>query len=245
MEYAQTNDNRNFGTTSIQMIKKLKYKGKSASDLNTKYNELSFDLAPGDDFNDYKDFILEHISFIKILRSFKLHPDECFNGRYTHRMICPFRFHKNGRERTGSFRLNADKKTFNCFGCNVGGDILKFLQLFIGGSEQYHLEKLATLAGLIKDGEIQLPKNYIIPEEAPPKETNHKILFDAGLMLRNYLLELINTRQFIQECEWADQMLEKLDKQFSIIEEDNLHDAQKIYDKLQNVVNKRKINVII
>ena len=155
-------------------------------------------------------------------------------------MTCPFKFHKNGRERTGSFRFNEKKKTFTCFGCNESGDILRFLQYYVGGWEQYHLEKLAEMAGLIKDGEIQIPVEYLDIEQEPPKETNHKILFNAGLLLRQHILKLKNSKIYNDECEWADQMLIKIDKYFDTIDEENLEDAQRIYNNLQNAIKRRK-----
>lgn len=239
MEHTQADYIRDF-RPSIQMIKKLKYDGKSASDLKKVCKEMSFDLPGADDYNLYRDFIFENVSFAKILRGFKLHPEECSTSKYTHRMTCPFKFHKGGRERTGSFRFNEKKKTFTCFGCNEGGDLLRFLQYYVGGWEQYHLEKLAMLAGLVKDGEIQLPAGYVDVSQEPPKETNHRILFDTGLLLREYLLELKGTNKYLEECEWVDQTFIKIDKYFDKIDEENLQDAQKIYDNVGKIIKKRK-----
>lgn len=240
MEYAQTDSGRDF-RPDFQMIKKLKYDGKSAADLKKVCKELSFEQPGADDFILYKDYILERISFVKVLRSFKLRPEECSSGKYTHRMVCPFKFHKGGRERTGSLRFNEKKKTFTCFGCNEGGDLLRFLQYYVGGWEQYHLEKLANMAGLIKNGEIQVPDEYLNIEQEVPKETNHKILFNAGLLLRQYLIENKDTERYYQECEWADDMLIKIDKYFDAIDEENMQDAQRIYHNLSNAIKRRRI----
>lgn len=240
MEYTQANcigDSR----PNIQMIKKLKYCGKSAADLKKNCKEDSFDQPGADDYNNYRDYIFERISFVKVLKGFKLRPEECSTGKYTHRMVCPFKFHKGGRERTGSFRFNDKKKTFTCFGCNESGDILRFLQYYVGGWEQYHLEKLAAMAGLIKNGEIQIPEEYINIGQEPPKETNHKTLFNTGLLLRQYLLDLRGSKKYAAECEWADEMLVKIDKYFQTIDEENLDDAQKIYNNLNNTIKKRKM----
>src|ERR1700704_596456 len=38
--------------------------------------------------------------------------------------LCPFH-----NERTPSFQVHPDKGFFHCFGCNVGGDVFKFLEL--------------------------------------------------------------------------------------------------------------------
>ena len=42
----------------------------------------------------------------------------------TYKGLCPFH-----SERTPSFHVNRDKGFFHCFGCGVGGDVVKFLEL--------------------------------------------------------------------------------------------------------------------
>ena len=42
----------------------------------------------------------------------------------TYKGLCPFH-----GEKTPSFQVNRDKGFFHCFGCGVGGDVIKFLEL--------------------------------------------------------------------------------------------------------------------
>src|SRR5438067_7279103 len=42
----------------------------------------------------------------------------------TYKGLCPFH-----SEKTPSFHVNAEKGFFHCFGCGVGGDVFKFLEL--------------------------------------------------------------------------------------------------------------------
>ena len=42
----------------------------------------------------------------------------------TYKGLCPFH-----GEKTPSFHVNSDKGFFHCFGCGVGGDVIKFLEL--------------------------------------------------------------------------------------------------------------------
>ena len=42
----------------------------------------------------------------------------------TFKGLCPFH-----GEKTASFNVDRDKGFFHCFGCNVGGDVFKFLEL--------------------------------------------------------------------------------------------------------------------
>lgn len=39
--------------------------------------------------------------------------------------LCPFH-----NERTPSFSVNPQGQYFHCFGCGVGGDVIKFIQLY-------------------------------------------------------------------------------------------------------------------
>src|SRR5947207_15112958 len=39
--------------------------------------------------------------------------------------LCPFH-----GEKTPSFQLNGEKWFFHCFGCGLGGDVIKFVELF-------------------------------------------------------------------------------------------------------------------
>src|SRR6476660_7171372 len=42
----------------------------------------------------------------------------------TYKGLCPFH-----SEKTPSFHVNPDKGFFHCFGCGLGGDVFKFLEL--------------------------------------------------------------------------------------------------------------------
>ena len=192
-----------------------------------------------EDFSDYKEFIFNSVSFVGILRAMKLEPEDSSTGKYTHRMICPFKFHKNGNERTGSFRFNENTKSFICFGCGTSGTILDFLRLYVGGCEQYHLRKLARMAGIMKDGQLQLPENYVVPQNVI-KESNYRILFDCGLVLRQYLLDIRDNANYNKECEWADKLLTRMDEHFNSIGSEDIEGAKQFYDGLKSAVEKRK-----
>ena len=58
--------------------------------------------------NDIVDIVSEYVTLRRTGTSYK--------------GLCPF--HK---EKTPSFSVSADKQIFHCFGCGVGGDVIKFL----------------------------------------------------------------------------------------------------------------------
>ena len=57
--------------------------------------------------------------------------------------LCPFH-----GEKTPSFNVNGDKGFFHCFGCGVGGDVIKFVELHDKVSFPDAVRQLAARAGL-------------------------------------------------------------------------------------------------
>ncbi len=57
--------------------------------------------------------------------------------------LCPFH-----GEKTPSFQVNGDKGFFHCFGCGVGGDVIKFVELFDKVSFPDAVRQLAARVGL-------------------------------------------------------------------------------------------------
>ncbi len=201
-----------------------------------------FNDPPGGDMNEYRQYIFDHVSYVKVMHILKLRPEECSVGKHSHRMVCPFKFHKNGRERTGSFRFSEQDKTFICFGCNEHGNLLKFLTLYCGGCEQYNLKKLSGMAGLLEDTSAWIAESIVEQDaEIVIKEANYKLLFDSGLAIRDYLRSIKNKEIYSNECEWADRMFIKIDKCFNTIEYDNIDDAKKILENIINSISKRKL----
>lgn len=56
---------------------------------------------------------------------------------------CPFH-----QEKTPSFSVSPDKQLFHCFGCKVGGDVFKFVQLYYRWEFPLAVEELARRAGI-------------------------------------------------------------------------------------------------
>ena len=57
--------------------------------------------------------------------------------------LCPFH-----GEKTPSFQVNGDKGFFHCFGCGVGGDVIKFVELFDKLSFPDAVRQLAARVGM-------------------------------------------------------------------------------------------------
>src|SRR5207248_11333711 len=57
--------------------------------------------------------------------------------------LCPFH-----GEKTPSFQVSADKGLFHCFGCGVGGDVIKFVELYDKITFPEAVRQLAARFGL-------------------------------------------------------------------------------------------------
>ena len=57
--------------------------------------------------------------------------------------LCPFH-----GEKTPSFHVNDDKGFFKCFGCGVGGDVIKFVELYDKVTFPEAVRQLAARVGL-------------------------------------------------------------------------------------------------
>ena len=86
----------------------------------------------------------------------------------TYKGLCPFH-----GEKTPSFHVDPEKGFFHCFGCNVGGDVFKFLELHekIGFAEA--VKMLAQKTGL------SLPE----PTEGDPSARQDSALREALLKM--------------------------------------------------------------
>ncbi len=57
--------------------------------------------------------------------------------------LCPFH-----SEKTPSFNVNTEKQIFHCFGCGVGGDVFKFVELQEGLNFPEAIKTLAARSGI-------------------------------------------------------------------------------------------------
>lgn len=87
--------------------------------------------------------ICERVSIVQVVSEY-VHLKK--HGR-TWTGLCPFH-----AEKTPSFNVNEEKKLFYCFGCQTGGNTVKFLELAGGLSFREAIRKLADVAG------VQLPQ---------------------------------------------------------------------------------------
>lgn len=94
--------------------------------------------------------------------------------------LCPF--HK---EKTPSFHINPARQAFHCFGCDVGGDVFKFVMLFENVDFPTALRLLASRAGIA----VPLDESHSGRPEGPAKDDLFKANEEASKRYQKELLQ--------------------------------------------------------
>ena len=107
---------------------------------------------------------------------------------------CPFH-----SEKTPSFMVNPDRRTFHCFGCGEGGDVLTFMM-------KYHrLTFPEALQDLAKRYQIALPEKTMSPEEQAQLKQRDALYHVSEQAAELYHALLLNSpeaepaRQYLRE----------------------------------------------
>ena len=94
--------------------------------------------------------------------------------------LCPFH-----NEKSPSFSVSPDKQIFKCFGCNVGGDVFRFIMKIENVSFVESVQILAKRANI----EIQTNLSEADEEKARLKEKVYNLNMDAAQFYHNKLYE--------------------------------------------------------
>ncbi|MEF3279942.1 MAG: DNA primase [Elusimicrobiota bacterium] len=92
--------------------------------------------------------------------------------------LCPFH-----SEKTPSFTVSREKQIFYCFGCNTGGDLIKFVSKYENLTYVETLKKLAVKANISIDMDLLNDSS----EEEKEKILIKQINLDAMFMFQKYL----------------------------------------------------------
>ena len=90
---------------------------------------------------DFVEQLKSSIDIVKVIGEYVRLKRVGANGRYVG--LCPFH-----QEKTGSFNVNQSRQFYKCFGCGVGGDVLKFVQEIEGFTFPEALKVLAERHGI-------------------------------------------------------------------------------------------------
>jgi DNA primase len=90
---------------------------------------------------DFVEQLKSSIDIVKVVGEYVRLKRIGATGRYVG--LCPFH-----QEKTGSFSVNQSRQFYKCFGCGVGGDVLKFVQEIEGFTFPEALKTLAERNGI-------------------------------------------------------------------------------------------------
>ncbi len=91
--------------------------------------------------------------------------------------LCPFH-----QEKTPSFMVNPTRQIFHCFGCDTGGDVIRFIMLYEGLPFVDSLKKLAVRSG------IELPER---PSGDGISRDRKDLMFNANRVAADYYSGLL------------------------------------------------------
>ncbi|MDX1699966.1 MAG: DNA primase, partial [Melioribacteraceae bacterium] len=104
--------------------------------------------------------------------------------------LCPFH-----QEKTPSFTVSEEKQIFNCFGCQTGGNIFKFLMEYKSISFIEAVQEVAEIVGItlnfqeekFSSADSELEKYYEINVFAAKFFSDNLLNSEAGEIARDYL----------------------------------------------------------
>src|ERR671918_232504 len=114
----------------------------------------------------------------------------------TYKGLCPFH-----SEKTPSFHVNPDKGFFHCFGCGVGGDVFKFLELHEKVGFHDAVKMLAQKFGVILPERSEDTEDDAVRRETGLREALLKIHEIAAEYFRGQLAGPAGSRARLQLAE--------------------------------------------
>jgi DNA primase len=94
------------------------------------------------DFKDLIERVRERVDIVQVIGQ-RIALD------HHHKALCPFH-----EEKTPSFSVNPKGQYFHCFGCGVGGDVFRFLELYENKPFMEVLSELASQVGIPEGGTV-------------------------------------------------------------------------------------------
>jgi len=108
--------------------------------------------------------------------------------------LCPFH-----SEKTPSFTVNQARKSFYCFGCGEGGDVIAFVMRI------FNINFIEALKQLARRYNIQLPEK-VLSQKEQESSSKRKLLYEINQraieLYHNFLLtspETVQARKYLQE----------------------------------------------
>lgn len=101
----------------------------------------------------------------------------------THEACCPFH-----EEKTPSFKVSSAKNFFNCFGCNIGGNSIRFIM------EHKSVNFPEAVKIIAKDFNIEIPEKTLSKEEIELSRDSESIKVVNQIAAKFYINQLYNKK---------------------------------------------------
>ncbi len=161
------------------------------------------------DFKDIIEYINANVKLLDVIDGYGLKVDKESDSRST--MMCPFH-----DENTASLKI-FDNKTFFCYGCGAGYDVLEFIKMyerisFMDVINRYK-QNVSTTGETIYQKVLNQSKGHEFDLAAYMMSSK----FRLGLILREYLKEHPDKVEFVDSCFFEMdsffEMVDNLDKE--------------------------------
>jgi len=137
----------------------------------------------------------KHVKLIDTLREYSIIVEKEHQfTEWCSGIVCPFPFHKAGKERTGSFGYNFNTDRFHCFGCGKSGQTVEFISFKEG------IPRLIIAERLVRERIGYLPNNVVVEEDIDPQID--RLLFDFSKYINAKLLSDPLSVEDIDKVTW-------------------------------------------
>jgi hypothetical protein len=196
---------------------------------------------PWIEIDNFSKAILDKVYILDILDKYEIDYTRISAGNFTHKLRCPFPSHLSGQERTASLCISEKNNDFHCYGCNANGNIITFVMLLLGIPYNRALELLAKLGGVTSgddlDEELLQPK-----EKIDPKHTIMPYIFDTGVLIREFLNDISESKDYLKWCKWATRQHKKLDYYLDTLSDEQWEVVKKYNNKVRKYLKFKKEN---
>lgn len=118
--------------------------------------------APAKGKQFYQDLVRK-ANTVPLVRVFKYYGLNISDTNHT--IICPFKSHQGGRERSGSFKYYSETNSFFCYGCKVGGQNAHSCE-FMAAMDETNSAKAAFKILKLFSGDVSEDGEAFIEEES-------------------------------------------------------------------------------
>lgn len=132
---------------------------------------------------DFAQKILDKITILDILNKYEEDYTRISAGNFGYRLRCPFSEHSGGNERTASLYVSEDEKSFHCFGCNAGNNIVDFIMLY-KNTAYYNALKILYEVFDLDNVDLSGPVERKIKK---PEETIHFYALRSSIAIRDFI----------------------------------------------------------